>query len=59
MAEVGRDLPVSFPAIVLPHGERRHPAVLYCFLFLYLAAAGAGPWSVDAWLAAQRRNRGP
>jgi putative oxidoreductase len=25
-------------------------AVLYCFVFLYLAAAGAGPWSVDALL---------
>jgi putative oxidoreductase len=24
------------------------PAVLYCFLFLYLSAAGAGPLSVDA-----------
>ncbi|HEY8592790.1 MAG TPA: DoxX family protein [Sphingomicrobium sp.] len=23
-------------------------AILYCFVFLYLAAAGAGPWSVDA-----------
>lgn len=23
-------------------------AVLYCFAFLYLAAAGAGPWSLDA-----------
>ncbi len=22
-------------------------AVLYCFVFLYLAAAGAGPWSID------------
>ncbi|WP_432823488.1 DoxX family protein [Trichloromonas sp.] len=22
-------------------------AVLYCFMFLYLAAAGAGPWSID------------
>jgi putative oxidoreductase len=22
-------------------------AILYCFVFLYLAAAGAGPWSVD------------
>jgi putative oxidoreductase len=22
-------------------------AVLYCFLFLYFAAAGAGPWSLD------------
>jgi putative oxidoreductase len=24
------------------------PAVFYCFLFLYLSAAGAGPWSLDA-----------
>jgi len=23
-------------------------AVLYCFLFLFIAAAGPGPWSVDA-----------
>ncbi len=22
-------------------------AIIYCFAFLYLAAAGAGPWSVD------------
>ena len=22
-------------------------AILYCFVFLYLAAAGAGPWSID------------
>jgi len=24
------------------------PAVLYCFLWLYFSAAGAGPWSLDA-----------
>jgi putative oxidoreductase len=24
-------------------------AALYCFVFLYLAAVGPGPWSVDAW----------
>jgi putative oxidoreductase len=24
------------------------PAVLYCFLFLYFSAGGAGPWSLDA-----------
>jgi putative oxidoreductase len=24
------------------------PAAFYCFLFLYLSAAGPGPWSVDA-----------
>jgi putative oxidoreductase len=32
-----------FPA--LNGGE---PAVLFCFIFLYIAAAGPGPWSVDA-----------
>jgi putative oxidoreductase len=30
---------------LLNHGES---AVLYCFLFLYLAFAGPGPWGVDA-----------
>jgi putative oxidoreductase len=25
-----------------------HPAILFCFLFLYLSAAGPGPWSLDA-----------
>ena len=25
-------------------------AALYCFAFLYLAAAGPGPWSLDAAL---------
>jgi len=30
-------------------------AVIYCFLFLYFSAAGAGPWSLDAVLA-QRRS---
>jgi putative oxidoreductase len=24
------------------------PAVLYCFIWLYLSAAGGGPWSADA-----------
>ena len=31
-------------------------ALLYCFLFLYLSAAGAGPWSVDA--LRERRRAG-
>lgn len=30
---------------ILNRGEL---AVLYCFLLLYLAAVGAGPWSLDA-----------
>ena len=29
---------------ILNHGGE---AVLFCFLFLYLSAAGAGPWSLD------------
>jgi len=33
------------PLPILNQGEL---AVVYCFLFLYLAAAGGGPWSVDA-----------
>ena len=28
-------------------------AVLYCFLWLYFSAAGAGPWSLDAMLRKQ------
>jgi putative oxidoreductase len=32
-------------APLLNQGE---PAVLFCFIFLYLSAAGAGPWSADA-----------
>lgn len=34
------------------HGE---PAVLFCFIFLFLAAHGAGEWSLDGLLA--RRSR--
>ena len=32
---------------VMNHGES---AVLYCFLYLYFSAAGAGPWSLDQLL---------
>jgi putative oxidoreductase len=32
-----------FPLLNMGEG-----AILYCFAFLYLAAAGPGPWSVDA-----------
>ena len=32
-----------FPAV--NHGD---PAILYCFIFLYVAARGPGVWSVDA-----------
>jgi len=32
-----------------------HPAILFCFVWLYLSSAGPGPWSLDALL----RKRGP
>ena len=35
------------------HGEL---AVLYCFVFLYLAFAGPGPWSLDAIIGRGRRR---
>jgi len=31
------------------------PAVLFCFIFLYMAAAGSGAWSLDAFLASRKR----
>jgi putative oxidoreductase len=31
-------------------------AILYCFVFLYIAAAGPGPWSLDARLDSGRRR---
>ena len=36
-----------------------HPAVQFCFLFLYLSAAGAGPWSLDALRNRVGLNRRP
>jgi putative oxidoreductase len=41
------------PWPILNNGEL---AALYCFLFLYLAAVGPGPWSLDAMR--QRSKRG-
>ena len=31
-----------------PTVNQGQPAVLYCFIWLYFSAAGAGPWSLDA-----------
>lgn len=30
-------------------------AVLFCFVFLFIASAGAGPWSIDALIARNRK----
>jgi len=34
--------------VLVPMLNRGELAVLYCFVFLFFAAAGAGAWSVDA-----------
>ena len=36
------------------HGE---PAVLFCFIFLFFAAHGGGPWSLDALITGRRSAR--
>jgi putative oxidoreductase len=36
-----------FPASFFPAINMGEPAVLYCFTFLFLAAAGPGPWAID------------
>ncbi len=39
---------------IVNHGEL---AVLYCFVFLYIAARGTGPYGLDAMLAKRDRRR--
>ncbi len=36
-----------FPKSVFPAINFGEPAVMFCFVFLYLAVAGAGPWAID------------
>ncbi len=43
-----------YPRGFWPVANMGEAAILYCFIFLYLAAAGAGAWSVDG-----ARTRGP
>ncbi|MEQ9490983.1 MAG: DoxX family protein [Alphaproteobacteria bacterium] len=40
-----------FPQGFFPLLNGGELAALYCFVFLYLAAAGGGPWSLDAMRA--------
>ena len=37
-----------YPASFWPTINQGVPAVLYCFVWLYFSAAGAGAWSLDA-----------
>ena len=40
---------VHFPKGFLPTVNQGDLSVLYCFLFLYIAAQGAGSWSLDVF----------
>jgi putative oxidoreductase len=37
-----------FPKSFFPALNNGDAAILFCFVFLYLAAAGGGAWSIDA-----------
>jgi putative oxidoreductase len=37
------------PQAFWPIVNRGELAALYCFVFLYFATAGGGPWSLDRW----------
>src|SRR5256714_15315939 len=45
-----------FPMGHWPVQNQGMPAVLFCFIFLYMAARGPGEWSLDALI---RRRRNP
>ena len=42
------------PGGLWPVLNQGHPAILFCFVFLYLSAAGGGPWSLDARIQRSR-----
>ena len=44
---------MHFPQSFWPALNKGEGAILYCFIFLYLAAAGPGAWSIDG---ARTRN---
>ena len=46
------------PQSVFPVLNGGDAAILYCFVFLYLAFAGPGPWSIDAGLRRGSREAG-
>ncbi|HYS53087.1 MAG TPA: DoxX family protein [Thermoanaerobaculia bacterium] len=44
------------PQSFFPTANQGIPAILYCFLFLYLMVAGPGAWSIDGALARSSRS---
>jgi putative oxidoreductase len=45
---------MHFPRSFFPPISGGEPAALYCFIYLYLMLAGAGPWSIDAMIASRK-----
>lgn len=46
-----------FPKSFWPLVNAGEVAILFCFVLLYVAAAGPGAWSIDgAWMGDRRRN---
>ena len=46
------------PQGALPITNKGEPAVLYCFAFFFLSSAGAGLYSLDAYLERRKREQG-
>jgi len=47
------------PAAAWPLQNQGVPAVLFCFIFLYMAARGGGGWSLDALIRSRRSKAEP
>ena len=57
------EMAVAYFQVYAPQGffpivNGGHPAALFCWIFFYLAFAGAGPWSLDALIANAGARRG-
>jgi putative oxidoreductase len=46
-----------YPKSFWPLENEGEPAVLFCFIFLYIATQGAGIWSVDGESTTRRRRQ--
>jgi putative oxidoreductase len=46
------------PRAFWPVDNEGDAAILYCFIFLFILCAGAGPWSLDAIIARRRPPAG-
>jgi len=44
------------PSGFFPILNRGDGAILYCFVFLYIAFAGGGPWGIDSLIRAKRET---